>query len=294
MNIIKSNLIGLITFILILVELIIGFGILAIVNIPRALFPTQGFKIYLSKLSNRIGEITVYGLKVIMIFMHGNTIQIIDENKFDENEWYMAMSNHQSWADIFVLLVVAHKRIPLLKFFMKKELAWIPFVFLANKTLNMPFVNRHSKAEVDKNPKLRFKDYENTLKACKRFQRSPSTIFSYAEGTRNTSQKHALQNSPYKNMLKPRIGGMATALSAMPNIKTLVDFSLVYKSEKRGSWSFLKGEMKDVKVLIRKHSIPENLQNKNYSKDQEYRDNFKNWIENIWVEKDNQMNKLKF
>ena len=178
--------------------------------------------------------------------------------------------------------------------FMKKELAWIPFVFLANKTLNMPFVNRHSKAEVEKNPKLRFKDYENTLKACKRFQRSPSTIFSYAEGTRNTSQKHALQNSPYKNMLKPRIGGMATALSAMPNIKTLVDFSLVYKSEKRGSWSFLKGEMKDVKVLIRKHSIPENLQNKNYSKNQEYRDNFKNWIENIWVEKDNQMNKLKF
>ena len=79
MYIIKSNLIGLITLILILVELIIGFGTLAIVNIPRALFPTQGFKIYLSKLSNRIGEITVYGLKVIMIFMHGNTIQIIDD-----------------------------------------------------------------------------------------------------------------------------------------------------------------------------------------------------------------------
>ena len=90
-------------------------------------------------------------------------MQVFDNNEFDKNQWYMAVSNHQSWADIFILLVAAHKRIPLLKFFMKKELAWIPFVFLANKTLNMPFVNRHSKKQLEKNPNLRFKDYENTL-----------------------------------------------------------------------------------------------------------------------------------
>jgi hypothetical protein len=36
MKVIKSNLVGLITFLLILVELIIGFGTLAIINIPRA------------------------------------------------------------------------------------------------------------------------------------------------------------------------------------------------------------------------------------------------------------------
>ena len=48
---------------------------------------------------------------------------------------------------------------------MKKELAWIPFIFLANKTLNMPFVNRHTqKKELEKNPDLRTKDYENTIK----------------------------------------------------------------------------------------------------------------------------------
>ena len=59
-------------------------------------------------------------------------MQVFDDNEFDKNAWYMAISNHQSWADIFILLVAAHKRIPLLKFFMKKELAWIPFIFLAN------------------------------------------------------------------------------------------------------------------------------------------------------------------
>lgn len=294
MYLIKSSLVGFITLILIIIELTIGFGTLAIVNVPRAIFPFKSLKIKLAKISNSIGEYTVYGLKIIMKIMHRDSMQVFDNNEFDKNAWYMAISNHQSWADIFILLVAAHKRIPLLKFFMKKELAWIPFIFLANKTLNMPFVNRHSKKELEKNPNLRNKDYENTLKACKRFLRSPSTIFSYAEGTRNDAIKHKAQNSPYKNLLKPRIGGIATALSAMPNINILVDYSVVYKSEKRGAWSFLKGDMKDVKVLVRKYDIPENLKNKNYSTDAEYRENFKNWIEAIWIEKDQEIERLKF
>jgi len=294
MYLIKSSLVGFITLILIIIELTIGFGTLAIVNVPRAIFPFKSLKIKLAKISNSIGEYTVYGLKIIMKIMHRDSMQVFDNNEFDKNAWYMAISNHQSWADIFILLVAAHKRIPLLKFFMKKELAWIPFIFLANKTLNMPFVNRHSKKELEKNPNLRNKDYENTLKACKRFLRSPSTIFSYAEGTRNDAAKHKAQNSPYKNLLKPRIGGIATALSAMPNINILVDYSVVYKSEKRGAWSFLKGDMKDVKVLVRKYDITENLKNKNYSTDAEYRENFKNWIEAIWIEKDQEIERLKF
>ena len=291
---IKSNIIGFFTFILIVVELIIGFGTLTIVNIPRAIFPFKSLKIKLSKISNTIGEYTVYGLKIIMKIMHRDSMQVFDNNEFDKNQWYMAVSNHQSWADIFILLVAAHKRIPLLKFFMKKELAWIPFVFLANKTLNMPFVNRHSKKQLEKNPNLRFKDYENTLLACKRFQRSPSTIFSYTEGTRNNSTKHKAQNSPYKNLLIPKVGGIATALSAMPNIDVLVDYSVVYKSDKRGAWAFLKGDMRDVKVSVKKYNIPEDLKNKNYSTDEEYRKNFKIWIEGIWEEKDKEIERLKF
>ena len=294
MKVIKSNLVGLITFLLILVELIIGFGTLAIINIPRAVIPLKSFKLFLAKISNKIGDLTVYGLKLIMLLMHGNNIQVINNEKYDMNKWYMAMSNHQSWADIFVLLTVANKKIPLLKFFMKKELWWIPFVFLANKTLNMPFVNRHSKKAIEKNPSLRTKDYKNTLKSCKRFLRAPSTIFSYAEGTRFTSEKHKAQNSKYKNLLQPKIGGMATALSAMPEIDTLINFSVVYKSKKRSAWFFLNGEMKDVKVFIKSYKIPENLKNRNYGSDHLYREEFKEWIEEIWDEKDRKIDELNF
>ena len=291
---IKSSFIGLITFFLIVIELIIGFGTLTIINIPRIIIPLKFFKIFLSKISNYIGDLTVYGLKLIMLIMHGNNINIIDSNDYyDRDKWYMAMSNHQSWADIFVLLVVANYKIPLLKFFMKKELWWIPFIFLANKTLNMPFVNRHSKKAIERDPTLRTKDYKNTIKSCKRFLRSPSTIFSYAEGTRYTKEKHSNQNSPYKNLLIPKTGGLATSLSAIPIIDTLVDYSVVYKSNKRDAWSFLCGEMKEVSVLVKNYEIPHNLKGKNYSEDKEYRDNFKNWIEEIWKSKDSDIEKLK-
>ena len=291
---IASSVIGLITFLLILIELIIGFGTLAIINIPRGIIPLKIFKIYLAKISNIIGDLTVYGLKLIMLLMHGNNISVINNQEFDKNEWYMAMSNHQSWADIFILLVAANYKLPLLKFFMKRELWWIPFVFLANKTLNMPFVNRHSKKEIEQNPSLRNQDYRNTLKSCKRFLRTPSTIFSYAEGTRFTDEKHDQQESPYNNLLSPKIGGMATALSAMPNINTLVDYTVVYKSKKRDAWSFAKGDMKHVKVLVTKYKIPDNLKNRNYANDKDYRDEFKNWIESIWAEKDKKIEELKF
>ena len=291
---IASSVIGLITFLLILIELIIGFGTLAIINIPRGIIPLKIFKIYLAKVSNIIGALTVYGLKLIMLLMHGNNISVINNQEFDKNEWYMAMSNHQSWADIFILLVTANYKLPLLKFFMKRELWWIPFVFLANKTLNMPFVNRHSKKEIEQNPSLRNQDYKNTLKSCKRFLRTPSTIFSYAEGTRFTDEKHDQQGSPYNNLLSPKIGGMATALSAMPNINTLVDYTVVYKSKKRDAWSFAKGDMKHVKVLVTKYKIPDNLKNRNYANDKDYRGEFKNWIESIWAEKDKKIEELKF
>ena len=158
----------------------------------------------------------------------------------------------------------------------------------------MPFVHRHSREALKKNPELRYKDYESTIKSCKRFHRTPTTIFSYAEGTRHTSEKHIEQNSPYQNLLKPKVGGIATALSAVPQINKLLDFTIVYESSKKSSWSFLKGDMRNVKVDIQEYSIPDNLKNKNYLDDGSYRADFKQWIEALWVKKDARFEELKF
>ena len=288
-----SNLKGVIHFIFIIIELTIGFSTITIANLPRP-FVSQNLKISLARMSNHISDWTILGFKVIMNFFHNNKMEVIYEDTFDRNDWCLGLANHQSWADILLILSASNYMMPNIRFFMKKELSWIPFIYLANKNLNMPFVNRHSKKQIIKNPKLRLQDYENTIKSCKRLKRAPSTIFSYAEGTRFTPEKHKDQNSSYKNLLEPKIGGLATALSALPESKYLIDFTLIYKTDQRSAWAFLKGDMADVKILVKKFKIPESLKNKSYLDDNEYRIEFKNWIEDIWSQKDKSIESLKF
>lgn len=288
-----SNLKGVIHFIFIIIELTIGFSTITIANLPRP-FVSQKLKISLARMSNHISDWTILGFKVIMNFFHNNKMEVIYEDTFDRNDWCLGLANHQSWADILLILSASNYMMPNIRFFMKKELSWIPFIYLANKNLNMPFVNRHSKKQITKNPNLRLQDYENTIKSCKRLKRAPSTIFSYAEGTRFTQEKHKEQNSSYKNLLEPKIGGLATALSALPESKYLIDFTLIYKTDQRSAWAFLKGDMADVKILVKKFKIPENLKNKSYLDDNEYRIEFKNWIEDIWSQKDKSIESLKF
>ena len=288
-----SNLKGVIHFIFIIIELTVGFTTITIANLPRP-FVSQKLKISLARMSNHISDWTILGFKVIMNFFHNNKMEVIYEDTFDRNDWCLGLANHQSWADILLILSASNYMMPNIRFFMKKELSWIPFIYLANKNLNMPFVNRHSKKQIIKNPNLRLQDYENTIKSCKRLKRAPSTIFSYAEGTRFTPEKHKDQNSSYKNLLEPKIGGLATALSALPESKYLIDFTLVYKTDRRSAWAFLRGDMADVKILVKKFKIPESLKNKSYLDDNEYRIEFKNWIEDIWSQKDKSIESLKF
>ena len=43
--------------------------------------------------------------------------------------------------------------------------------------------------------------------------------------------------------------------------------------------------MRDVKVIVKKYDIPENLKNKNYSTDEQYRENFKNGLKLFGLKK---------
>ena len=44
---------------------------------------------------------------------------------------YLVLANHQSWVDILVLQKVFNRRIPLLRFFLKRSLFWVPVLGLA-------------------------------------------------------------------------------------------------------------------------------------------------------------------
>jgi len=52
--------------------------------------------------------------------------------------------------------------------------------------------------------------------------------------------------------------------------------------------------MNKVQILVKKYEIPEKLKEKNYLNDSQYREDFKMWIEDIWQQKDKNIDKLKF
>jgi 1-acyl-sn-glycerol-3-phosphate acyltransferase len=106
-------------------------------------------------------------------------------------------------------------RTPFFKFFLKKELIWVPFLGLAWWALDYPFMKRYSKAFLAKHPELAGKDLEITKQACELFKRQPVTVVNYLEGTRYTAAKSAQQQSPFKHLLKPKAGGVAFVLAAM-------------------------------------------------------------------------------
>ena len=289
----KRFFIGIVTFFAILIILSLWLIPLSIINIPR-IIPSKNLKIYLGSISNKMGSDAVANITSALRILHKLEWDFQIPQDVNTETWYVAMSNHQSWADIFILLAAGHKKIPLIKFFMKKELQWIPIIYLVHKTIDMPFLNRHSRAQILANPELKRVDYENAKKAAKRFSRNPSSAFSFAEGTRFTSEKHSEQESPYYNLLKPKVGALAIALSGMPQVNTLIDFTVVYATQKRSTWDFLCGDLSKAKVVAKTYALPKNLKNRSFEEEDDYRKSFQTFVDAIWLEKQQTIKDLKF
>jgi 1-acyl-sn-glycerol-3-phosphate acyltransferase len=154
-------------------------------------------------------------------------VQGIDSLRHDG--WYLVNCNHQGWADIFVLQHLLNRRIPLLKFFLKQQLIWVPVIGLAWWALDFPFMKRHGKSQLRARPDLRTQDRDATRRACEKFALVPTSVMNFAEGTRFTQQKHRAQASPYSHLLKPKAGALALALNAMgEQFNSLVDVTIAY------------------------------------------------------------------
>ena len=72
----------------------------------------------------------------------------------------------------------------------------------------------------------------------------------------------------------------------MPYIRNLIDFTIVYQSEKRTFWAFLCGEMSEIRIQAKLKKIPEEFFDNDYSNDEEYRKRIKVWLNDLWKEKE--------
>ncbi|MDZ3994950.1 putative acyltransferase YihG [Pseudomonas sp. Teo4] len=182
---------------------------------------------------------------------------------------YLAVSNHQTWVDIPALIESLNRRTPFFKFFLKKELIWVPLLGLAWWGLDYPFMKRYSKAFLEKHPELKGKDLEITKAACELFKRQPVTVVNYLEGTRFTEAKRQAQQSPYRYLLKPKAGGVAFVLAALgEQLDALLDVTIVYPGNKApGFWDLLNGSISRVIIDIQVRELDPALWAGDYEND---------------------------
>jgi 1-acyl-sn-glycerol-3-phosphate acyltransferase len=207
--------------------------------------------------------------------------------------WYLVLSNHQSWVDIPVLQRVFNRRIPFLKFFLKRELSWVPLLGLAWWALDFPFMRRYSKETLARRPELRGRDKAATRKACRRFSELPVSVMNFVEGTRFTAAKHAAQQSPYRHLLRPKAGGVAFVLEAMGDLlRSLVDVTIVYPEGRPSLTDLFAGRVTRIRVRVRELPIPPELVGRDYDSDAEFRERLQGWLNGLWAEKDAQLEAL--
>ncbi|HUO96611.1 MAG TPA: acyltransferase [Steroidobacteraceae bacterium] len=211
----------------------------------------------------------------------------------DPRGWYLVVANHRSWVDILALQAVLNRRVPLLKFFIKRELRWVPVLGLAWWALDMPFMKRYTREELARRPELRGADLETTRRACERFRDLPTSIINFVEGTRFTPEKAARGGSRYLHLLNPRAGGIAFVLGAMgPVLHELLDVTIAYPAGDGGFWDLCCGRITRIVIEIERRPLEPWLFAGDYAGDEEFRRRFQDWLGALWAAKDARLGAL--
>jgi 1-acyl-sn-glycerol-3-phosphate acyltransferase len=251
------------------------------VLIPNSKFQNQCRKASVASASYWVG-VNNFNQKLF----GSTTMTVHGDHELDLKGKYLVLANHQSWVDILVLQRIFHRKIPFLKFFIKKELLWFPILGQAWWVMEFPFMKRYSKQFLQKKPHLKGMDLKITRKACEKFKTTPVSIMNFVEGTRFTAEKHEKQQSPYQNLLKSKAGGIAYVLGSMGDqLNAILDVTIVYPKRMNSFWAFICGYIREVKINVRSMPITEDLLG-NYSEDKSYQERFHRWLNNLWEEKD--------
>jgi 1-acyl-sn-glycerol-3-phosphate acyltransferase len=256
------------------------------ITILRVIVPLVAWRRICGRAAILMAENWTFFNNVGLILSRPIKIEVNGIDDLDRKAWYLVVSNHQSWTDIPILQKVFYHKIPFLKFFLKKELIWVPILGPAWWALDFPFMKRYSPSFLKKHPHLKGKDIEITRKACEKFRDNPVSIINFTEGTRFTSEKQKRQKSPYKNLLRPKAGGIGFVLSAMGDqLSYILDVTISYPGGSPNFWDYLCGTMKEVQIDVKKIPVTKELVG-DYTKDKAYRIEFQKWLNEIWTQKD--------
>ncbi|MCH2190998.1 MAG: 1-acyl-sn-glycerol-3-phosphate acyltransferase [Gammaproteobacteria bacterium] len=178
----------------------------------------------------------------------------------------VVICNHQSWFDIPLIQEVVASRGPIVKFLVKEELVWVPIIGWICLSLNFPRLKRGKKSGDRKSD---FSIIEKTSKS----HGNDGALLVFPEGTRFTNTKRLDQKSPYKNLLKPRAGGLNVIKNNMDPNTPLVDITIDYGDSRPNIWKCLHGNPAKIKITVAHFKLAE-------------LSSTEDWLNNRWYEKD--------
>lgn len=259
--------------------------------IIKLVVPHPRVRVAMTRVMLAVGRQFPRSNAVLLRLMFPVRWQIRIDGELHPQKNYLLISNHQTWADIVLLFHVFRGRVPWLRYFVKRELLYVPVIGLACWAFDFPFMKRYTREQIAANPNLAREDLEATRRACERFRETPVTIVNFLEGTRFTPAKRARKNSPYRYLLPPKSGGLAYAIGAMGReVEGLVDVTIAYRPATRKLvWSFAGGEQRDIIIEVTLRPIPEHLLDGDYQGDPEFRRAFQSWVAELWRAKDERL-----
>jgi len=282
---ILHDLMGIFSILLILINTLIGYPFLLFASLIK-LIPFQPSQKICTKILIIIATRWIHNNTFLFRKILGIKVNVRGDTRLSLKNWYIVISNHQSWSDIVVLQIVFNGKIPLLKFFLKKELIWIPLLGFAWWALDFPFMKRYTSDFIAKYPHLKGKDIEITKRACEKFRFTPVSVMNFVEGTRFTLEKHKRQKSPFNNLLKPKAGGTGFVFTAMGHqLQSILNVTIKYPEGDLNFWNFLCGRINEVDLFIENIPVTKDLIG-DYVSDSEYQGRFQKWINNLWIKKD--------
>jgi len=264
---------------------------LILLSFLKFIIPVRSFIVFLDRVLISIATlwININSLNSRLFCTIEWDIRGLDQLK--KKEWHLVL--HQSWVDILALQTTLNQKIPMLKFFLKKELIFVPFLGLAWWALDFPFMKRYSKHKLLQKPHLKGKDLESTKKACEKFKHTPVSIMNFVEGTRFTPTQKKKQNNSFNHLLSPKASGISFVLGAMGEyLHTIIDVTIVYPEKIPTFWEFISGRVKKIIIDFEVIPLPGFLKG-DYLNDADYKKRIFFWLNELWLKKDQKIDALK-
>lgn len=265
-------------------------GALLVAALVKVLLPVPAVRRALDRLLPAIAESWIAVNSALIDRFTRTRIEVQGLDTLRPDGRYLVLANHRSWVDIPVLQKVFNRRIPLLRFFLKHTLIWVPVLGLCWWALDFPFMRRHTKSQLARRPELAGKDLAATRKACEKFRHIPVSVMNFVEGTRFTPAKHAAQGGAFRHLLRPKAGGAAFVLGAMgESLDAVLDVTLHYEPAQPSLADLFADRVRTIRVHVQTRPIPEGFVGADYEGDREFRKRFQAWMNTLWNEKDERL-----